>query len=45
MELFPLNEGRMGIVVTLLAILELAKGGLIEIVQTENFAPIHVKAL
>lgn len=44
-RLFPVNEGRMGVVVTLLALLELAKGGLIEIVQTENFAPIHVKAL
>lgn len=44
-QLFPLQEGRMGVVVTLLALLELAKGGLIEIVQTENFAPIHVRAI
>ena len=27
-----------------LAILELVKGSLIELVQTESFAPIHVKA-
>jgi segregation and condensation protein A len=44
MELFPLDEGRMGVVVTLLAILELAKAGLLEIVQNENYAPIHVRA-
>lgn len=44
MELFPVDEGRMGVVVTLLAILELAKAGLLEIVQNENYAPIHVRA-
>lgn len=44
-QLFPLKEGRMGVVVTLLALLELAKSGLIEIVQTENFAPIHVRMM
>lgn len=44
MELFPLDEGRMGIVVTLLALLELAKAELIEIVQNANYAPIHVRA-
>lgn len=43
-ELFPLDEGRMGIVVTLLALLELAKAELIEIVQNANYAPIHVRA-
>lgn len=44
-QLFPLKEGRMGVVVTLLALLELAKSGLIEIVQTENYAPIHVRMM
>lgn len=43
--LFPRNEGRMGVVVTLLALLELAKEGVIEIVQTENYSPIHVRAI
>jgi segregation and condensation protein A len=42
--LFPVEEGRMGVVVTFLAILELAKESLIEVVQAEAFAPIHVRA-
>ncbi|HFE37384.1 MAG TPA: segregation/condensation protein A [Gammaproteobacteria bacterium] len=43
-ELFNPEEGRRGIVVTFLAILELIKGALIEVVQTEVYGPIHVKA-
>lgn len=43
-ELFNPEEGRLGVVVTFLATLELVKGSLIELVQTESFAPIHVKA-
>ena len=43
-ELFTLEEGRGGVVVTLLAILELLKQSLIEMVQTEAYGPIHVKA-
>ena len=42
--LFDAREGRMGVVVTVLAVLELIKESLIEIVQAEPFAPIHVKA-
>lgn len=42
--LFTTEEGRVGIVVTFLAIMELIKESLIEIVQTEAFGPIHVKA-
>jgi len=42
--LFTIEEGRSGVVVTLLAILELIKQSLIELVQTEAFGPIHVKA-
>jgi len=41
---FHLREGRAGLVVTFLAILELLKESLIVIVQQEPFAPIHVKA-
>lgn len=41
--LFEPTEGRAGVVVTLLAILELGKEGLLEIVQTQNFGQIHVK--
>ncbi len=43
-ELFSFDEGRLGVVVTFLAILELLKGSLIEMVQAEPFGPIHVKA-
>lgn len=42
--LFSLEEGRLGVVVTFLAVMELIKESLIEIVQSENFGPIHVKA-
>ena len=43
-DLFTVEEGRSGVVVTFLAILELLKQHLIEMVQTELFGPIHVKA-
>ena len=43
-KLFDPQEGRMGVVVTFLAIMELAKSSLLEIVQTETYGPIHVKA-
>jgi len=42
--LFRPEEGRMGVTVTFSAILELLREGLIEIVQSEPFAPIHVRA-
>ena len=41
-SLFTLAEGRRGLVVTLLAVLELVKESLIELVQSEPFAPIYV---
>jgi segregation and condensation protein A len=41
--LFSASEGRLGVVVTFLAVMELLKESLVEIVQTENFGPIHVK--
>ena len=44
-ELFDISEGRGGVVVTFSAILELLKQSLIEMVQTEAFGPIHVKAI
>jgi segregation and condensation protein A len=43
-SLFRAEEGRMGVTVTFVAILELLREGLIEIVQSEPFAPIHVRA-
>ncbi len=44
-DLFDIEEGRSGVVVTLLAILELIKQSLLELVQTEAYGPIHVKAV
>ncbi len=42
--LFTVEEGRAGVIVSLLAILELLKGSLIEMVQNEINGPIYVKA-
>ncbi len=41
--LFRPEEGRMGVVVTFLAVLELLREALLELVQSEPFAPIHVR--
>lgn len=41
--LFNLREGRLGVVVTFLAVLELMKEALIEVVQSEPLAPIYVR--
>ncbi len=43
-SLFTPEEGRRGVVVTLLAILELAKESLVELVQADAFGSIYVKA-
>ena len=43
-SLFKFEEGRLGVVVTFLAIMELIKESLVDIVQSESFGPIHVKA-
>ncbi len=42
-RLFRPEEGRMGVTVTFVAVLELMREGLIEIVQAEPFAPLHVR--
>ena len=42
--LFTLEEGRSGVVVALLAILELTRESLLELVQNEINGPIYVKA-
>ncbi|WP_372610319.1 ScpA family protein [Halomonas sp.] len=42
-SLFTLEEGRSGVVVTFMAILELAKESMIEIVQNVPLSPIHVR--
>ncbi len=43
-SLFTVDEGRLGVIVTFLAVMELIKESLVEMVQTEPFGPIHVKA-
>ena len=43
-RLFDPSEGRIGVTVTFLAILELIKAALIDVVQTEPFGPIHIRA-
>ena len=43
-ELFPAAEGRAGVVVTFLALLELVREALVEVRQNEPFAPIYVRA-
>jgi segregation and condensation protein A len=42
--LFTVNEGKLGVVVTFLAIMELVKESLVELLQTETYGPIHVRA-
>ncbi|MFC4729907.1 segregation and condensation protein A [Coralloluteibacterium thermophilus] len=44
-SLFVAGEGRLGVVVTFLAMLELAKERLIEIVQEAPLAPIYLRSL
>ena len=42
-SLYRLEEGKLGVVVTFMAVLELIKEQLIDLVQSEPFAPIHLK--
>src|SRR3954470_11741216 len=44
-NLFKPEECRMGVTVTFVAILELVREGLIDIVQTEAYAPLHVRGV
>ena len=43
-DLFDAEEGRMGVAVTFIAILELLRESVIEVVQSSEFAPLHVRA-
>jgi segregation and condensation protein A len=43
-DLFDPEEGRMGVAVTFIAILELLKEAVIEVVQAEEYSPLHVRA-
>jgi len=42
-HLFKPEEGRMGVTVTFISILELMKEGMLDIVQAEPYAPLHVR--
>jgi segregation and condensation protein A len=42
-RLFHADEGRRGVTVTFVAVLELLREGLIEIAQSEPYAPLHVR--
>jgi segregation and condensation protein A len=44
-SLFTPDEGRLGVVVTFLAMLELLKDNVIEFIQSTPFGPIHLKAV
>lgn len=43
-DLFDPEEGRMGVAVTFIAILELLRAAVIEVVQSEPYSPLHVRA-
>lgn len=43
-ELFDPEEGRMGVAVTFVAVLELLRESTIEVAQAEAYAPLHVRA-
>ena len=43
-DLFDAEEGRMGVAITFIAILELLRESTIEVVQSESFAPLHIRA-
>jgi segregation and condensation protein A len=42
-KLFRSEEGRLGVCVTFAALLELLREGLIDVVQAEPYAPLHVR--
>ena len=42
-ELFSQAEGRLGVVVTFIALLELFRDDMLVVVQNEPFAPIHIR--
>jgi len=43
-DLFDPEEGRMGVAVTFIAVLELLRESVIEVVQSEQYAPLHIRA-
>jgi len=43
-DLFDPEEGRMGVAVTFIAILEMIRERVIEVVQAEEYSPLHIRA-
>ena len=43
-DLYKKADGKLGLIVTFLAVLELVKDSMIQLIQSESFGPIHVKA-
>ena len=43
-DLFDPEEGRMGVAVTFIAILELLRESVIEVIQSDLYSPLHVRA-
>jgi segregation and condensation protein A len=43
-DLFDPEEGRTGVAVTFIAILELLRESVIEVVQSDEYAPLHIRA-
>ena len=43
-SMFSVAEGRLGVIVTFLALMELVREGLIDLVQQAEFAPIYIRA-
>lgn len=43
-DLFDPEEGRMGVAVTFIALLELLRESVVEVVQSDAYAPLHVRA-
>jgi segregation and condensation protein A len=44
-DLFSAAEGRMGLVVSFVAILELSRDRMLRVVQNEAFAPVHIQGI
>ena len=42
-DLFSVSEGRLGVVVSFIALLELFRDDMLVVVQTDHLAPIHIK--
>ena len=43
-DLFDAEEGRMGVAVTFIALLELLRESVVEVVQADAYAPLHIRA-